>query len=161
MLNDFVKESAPLEVPKAREIIPNIRREIENARQRNFSIIYLCDAHDEDDPEFKVWPVHCVKGTKGAEIVDELKPEDNDIVIEKVSYSGFYNTELDDILKKLGIKSLIVTGILTNICVLYTSVDALMRGYEIDVIEDCVAGINEEDHNFALRQLKQILKPRR
>lgn len=161
MLNDFVREGAPLEVPRAREIIPNIQREIEKARNNDYPVIYLCDAHKPDDPEFKIWPPHCVEGTEGAEVIDELKPAKGDFVIKKISYSGFYNTKLEELLKSLGVQKLFLTGIVTNICVLYTGVDALMRGFEVEVIEDCVAGLNEEDHKFAIRQLKEILKPRR
>lgn len=161
MLNDFVREGAPLEVPRAREIIPNIQREIEKARNNDYPVIYLCDVHKSDDPEFKIWPPHCVEGTEGAEVIDELKPAKGDFVIKKISYSGFYNTKLEELLKSLGVQKLFLTGIVTNICVLYTGVDALMRGFEVEVIEDCVAGLNEEDHKFAIRQLKEILKPRR
>lgn len=161
MLNDFVREGAPLEVPRAREIIPNIQREIEKARKNDYPVIYLCDAHKLDDPEFKIWPPHCVEGTEGAEVIDELKPAKGDFVVKKISYSGFYNTKLEELLKSLGVQKLFLTGIVTNICVLYTGVDALMRGFEVEVIEDCVAGLNEEDHKFAIRQLKEILKPRR
>lgn len=161
MLNDFVKEGAPLEVSKARQIIPNIKREIERARTLDIPIIYICDAHKPNDPEFKIWPVHCLEDTQGAEIIFELKPKKSDFIVKKVSYSGFYNTKLEELLKSLGVQKLIMTGILTNICVLYTGVDALMRGFEIEVKDDCVAGINEDDHKFALRQLKEVLKVRR
>lgn len=161
MLNDFVREEAPLEVPKSREIISNIKREIDKARQNEIPVIYLCDAHKPDDPEFKIWPPHCVEGTEGADVIEELKPDKDDFIVKKVSYSGFYNTKLEELLKSLGVQKLLLTGIVTNICVLYTGVDALMRGFEVEVIEDCVAGLNEDDHKFALRQLKEILKPRR
>ncbi|RKY37968.1 MAG: cysteine hydrolase [Candidatus Omnitrophota bacterium] len=161
MLNDFVHEGAPLEVPKSREIISNIKREIDKARQNEIPVIYLCDAHKPDDPEFKIWPPHCVEGTEGADVIEELKPDKDDFIVKKVSYSGFYNTKLEELLKSLGVQRLLLTGIVTNICVLYTGVDALMRGFEVEVIEDCVAGLNEDDHKFALRQLKEILKPRR
>lgn len=161
MLNDFVLKGAPLEVPRAQEIIPRIKEELEKARGAKIPIIYICDAHRRDDPEFKVWPVHAVKGTKGAQIIKELEPHKNDYIILKTTYSGFYRTRLEGLLKKLRIEELIVTGILTNICVLYTAVDALMRGYQVIIPEGCVAGINSDDERFALRQIREILKPRR
>lgn len=161
MLNDFVREKAPLEVPGSREIIFNIKREIEKARQNEMPVIYLCDAHKPDDPEFKIWPPHCIEGTEGAEVIEELKPDKDDFIVKKVSYSGFYNTKLEELLKSLGVQKLFLTGIVTNICVLYTGVDALMRGFEVEIIEDCVAGLNNDDHKFAIRQLKEVLKPRR
>ncbi|HID09812.1 MAG TPA: cysteine hydrolase, partial [Candidatus Latescibacteria bacterium] len=96
MLNDFVREGAPLEVSKTREVLPNIRRELERARREGMPVIYLCDRHRPDDPEFKAWPPHAVVGTDGAEVVQELAPQDGDLVIPKVSYSGFFRTDLED-----------------------------------------------------------------
>lgn len=161
MLNDFVLEGAPLEVPDARKIVVSIRAQIEKARERNIPIFYLCDRHRADDPEFKVWPRHAVQGTPGAEVIAELAPAEGDCVVPKVSYSGFFQTDLDARLRTSGIEHLILTGCVTNICVLYTAVDAYMRGYTVDVPEDCVAGLNEDDHRFALRQIREVLKPRR
>lgn len=161
MLNDFLKEGAPLEVPKAREIVPHLRRELEQARKEEVPVIFICDAHKPDDPEFKIWPPHCIEGTPGAEVIEELRPQPDDFIVKKVSYSGFYNTKLEELLRSLGVQKLVLTGILTNICVLYTGVDALMRGFMVEVKDDCLAGLNEEDHRFALRQLREVLKPRR
>jgi len=156
MLNDFVLEGAPLQVPNAKSIIPNIKREIDKARKEGYPVIYVCDAHDEDDDEFKIWPHHCVKGTKGAEVVEELKPSDGDIVVEKTRYSGFFNTNLDEILKDLGVEQLIVTGLVTNICVMYTVADAVSRGYKVVVPKDCIIGLDEDGHKFGLMQLEKV-----
>ncbi len=158
MLNDFVLKGAVLEVPAAREIIPNLKERIDEGREKKIPIIYICDSHTEDDKEFKIWSPHAIRGTKGAKIVKELSPEPGDYLVEKTTYSGFYNTELDDLLKKLDVNELIVTGTVTNICVMYTVSDAVLRGYKVTVPEDCVAGLNEEDHQFALKQMKNILK---
>jgi len=158
MLNDFVLKGAVLEVPAARNIIPNLKKSIDEAREKKIPIIYICDSHAEDDKEFEIFPPHAVKGTKGAQVVEELSPKHRDYLVEKTTYSGFYNTELDDLLKKLDVNELIVTGIVTNICVMYTVYDAFLRGYRVIVPEDCVAGLNEEDHKFALKQMRNILK---
>lgn len=159
MLNDFIKRGAPLEVPKARGIIRNIRRELEKARRAGIPVIYCCDRHEPRDQEFEVWPPHAVRGTQGAEIIEELRPIKGEPVVAKKTYSAFYHTSLEKILKRLGVKHLILTGVVTNICILYTAVDAYMRGYEITVPEDCVAGLKAEDSLFALRQIKGILRP--
>jgi len=158
MLNDFILPGAPLEVPKAREIISTLKGEIDEARRNEIPIIYICDAHKPNDPEFKIWPKHCVKGTKGAEVVSELKPEKGDFIVPKTTYSGFYKTKLDNLLKKLKVKKLIVSGILTNICVLYTVSDATLRGYPVTVLKNCVTSLTDEEHNFALRQMEKVLK---
>ncbi|HHT9131547.1 MAG TPA: cysteine hydrolase family protein [Candidatus Tripitaka californicus] len=159
MLNDFIKRGAPLEVPKARGIIRNIRREREKARKAGIPVIYCCDRHEPRDREFEVWPPHAVRGTQGAEIIEELRPIKGEPVVAKKTYSAFYRTSLEKTLKGLGVKHLILTGVVTNICILYTAVDAYMRGYEITVPEDCVAGLKAGDSLFALRQIKGVLRP--
>lgn len=159
MLNDFVQAGAPLEVPGAQGIISNIKKKIEEARREKIPVIYLCDAHAPDDPEFRVWPKHAVRGSYGAAVIEELKPEKKDSIILKTTYSGFFGTRLDTLLKKLKPKQLIATGVCTEICVLYTVADAYMRGYEVDVPEGCVSGLTQEDHEFALKQMKYVLKP--
>ena len=158
MLRDFVEKGAPLEVPKARGIVANIRREINKARRNNIPVIYSCDSHLKDDREFAIWPPHAVKGTLGAEVIDELKPREGDIVIRTGTYSGFFRTSLDKTLKELGVRRLILTGVVTNICILYTAVDAYMRGYEVSVPEDCVTALRAADHRFAMRQISETLK---
>ncbi|MDI6728616.1 MAG: isochorismatase family cysteine hydrolase [Thermodesulfovibrionales bacterium] len=159
MLNDFVLQGAPLEVPETRKIIPTIKREIEAARKEGKPVIYVCDAHEPDDKEFSKfgWPVHAVKGTAGAQVVDELKPQVDDIIIEKTTYSGFYNTILDETLKVLGIESLRLTGCVTHICVMFTASDAVLRDYKVTVVKDGVAGLSEEDHEAALRIMKNVM----
>jgi nicotinamidase-related amidase len=158
MLNDFLLEGAPLEVPKGREIVSALKGRIEEARREGVPVIYICDNHDKNDEEFKVWPPHAISGTKGAEVIKELKPEEKDYIIEKKRYSGFFETGLDSTLEELGIKELIITGLVTNICILYTTADAVMRGYEVTVPKDSIAALNEEDGKFALNQMENILK---
>lgn len=158
MLNDFILPGAPLEVPKAREIIPNLKTKIDEMRKRRVPVVYICDSHRENDPEFKIWLAHCVKGTEGAEVVNELKPQKDDYVVTKTTYSGFFKTKLDYLLKRLKVKGLIVCGILTNICVLYTVSDAVLRGYSVTVLKDCVTSLTNEEHSFALQQMGKVLK---
>ncbi|GBE00185.1 peroxyureidoacrylate/ureidoacrylate amidohydrolase RutB [bacterium BMS3Abin07] len=159
MLNDFVDEDAPLHVPDTGKVIPVIKKEIDRARAADVPVIYICDAHDEDDIEFKRfgWPPHAVKGTRGAEVVDELKPESGDVIIKKTTYSGFYNTSLDRELKRLGVRKVRLTGCVTHICVMFTASDAVLRGYDVDVISDGVAGLDSEDHEAALRIMKNVM----
>ncbi len=159
MLNDFVLEDAPLEVPEARKVIPNIKKELDKARAEGMPVIYICDAHAPDDKEFANfgWPAHAVKGTKGAKVVDELKPKKGDIVIEKTTYSGFYNTKLNETLKKLNVDSLRLTGCVTHICIMFTASDAVLRGYKVAVVEKGVAGLAKEDNDAALRIMKNVM----
>ncbi len=158
MLNDFVREGAPLEVPSTREIIPVIKEEIEKARSAGNPILYICDAHDPDDPEFKIWPPHAVKGTEGAKVIDELAPQSRDIIVEKTTYNGFYKTDLEEILRDIGVTTVRLTGCVTHICVLYTAAGARVRGFDVKVVERGVAPLSLEDHQCALRQMKEVLK---
>ena len=157
MLNDFVLENAPLEVPSTRTLLSNIKREIDKAHNERTTVIYVCDAHDPDDKEFTIWPHHCVKGSRGAQVVDDLNPQDTDIIVEKKTYSGFYETMLDKVLKGLAITDLTITGCVTNICIMYTASDAVLRGYKVTVPRDCSAGLDPDDDKFAFKQMKNIL----
>ena len=158
MLNDFVLKGAPLEVARARAIVANIKREINKSRKKHIPIIYCCDGHRPADLEFSLWPKHAVKGTVGAQVIDELKPHKNDHMIIKPSYSCFFKTTLDKLLKQLGITHVILTGVATNICILYTVAEASMRGYKVIIPENCVAALTQGDHQFALQQMKRVFQ---
>jgi nicotinamidase-related amidase len=159
MLNDFVREGAPLEVSETRKVIPAIQREIEIARKEGRPVIYVCDTHASDDREFSKfgWPAHAVKGTKGGEVIEELKPRQGDLIVEKTTYSAFYSTNLEETLKALGVDSLRLTGCVIHICILFTAADAVLRDYAVAVVEQGVAGISREDHVAALRIMKNVL----
>lgn len=159
MLNDFVLKGAPLEVQRARQIVPAIKKRLARAAREHVPVIYVCDKHRKDDPEFKVWPKHAVNGSSGSEIIADLKPRSRDYIIDKTTYSAFYRTKLEKHLKKLGTKKIVITGLVTEICVLYTSMEACLRGFQVEVPEDCVAGMTDSDHRFALRQIEKYHKP--
>ncbi|MEW6234428.1 MAG: isochorismatase family cysteine hydrolase [Candidatus Omnitrophota bacterium] len=159
MLNDFVIDGAPLQVPGAQNIIPNIQREMEKARREGTPVFYLCDSHAPGDPELAVWPPHAMKGTRGAEIVEELAPREGDVVIEKTRYDGFYLTDLEEQLRARGVSELILTGVCTEICVHYTGASALMRGFKVTVPDDCVQGLSAENAKSALNMLMRVLQP--
>jgi nicotinamidase-related amidase len=158
MLNDFVLPEAPLEVPAARAIVPAIRRRIDRAIEEASPVVYLCDAHAEDDPEFEIWPAHAVKGSIGAAVVEELKPRTEDLVVEKTTYSAFYGTRLEESLKEMGIERITITGILTNICVFFTAMEAVVRGFGVKVARDSVAALTKDEHDFALDQMAKVLR---
>jgi nicotinamidase/pyrazinamidase len=158
MLNDYVLDRAPLKVPNIEKIIEPIKKEIGKAGNACYPVIYLCDSHEKDDNEFKMFPPHAVRNTEGSKIIEELKPRGSDIIVRKSAFSGFFNTDLDKILQKLSIRKLIVTGNITNISIFYTAIDAVIRGFDVDVIKSAVIGLNRRDHNFALDQMQKILK---
>ncbi len=158
MLNDFVRPGAPLEVPETRAILPALRRRIGKARRDGELVVYLCDSHRKDDPEFTRmgWPPHAVEGTPGAGVVASIAPEPGDVVVEKRTYSGFYGTTLHFILRRHGIRRLTIAGCVTNICILFISAEATIRGYDATVDERYVAGLSRKDHAFALDQMEKV-----
>jgi len=159
MLNDFVLKGSPLEVPDTVRVITPIQDKIRNARGSATPIIYICDAHEKNDQEFvrMGWPPHALAGSRGAQVIEQLKPSAHDTIIYKKSYSGFFETDLDKVLKEAEVSQLLVTGCVTNICVLYTAADAVQRGYKVTVFKDCVAALNQRDHAFALQQMQDVL----
>jgi nicotinamidase-related amidase len=159
MLRDFVLPKASLEVPETRKILPALGRRIRRARRNGELVVYVCDSHRKRDPEFSRmgWPPHAVAGTPGAAVVPKIAPEPGDVVVEKTTYSGFHRTALHAVLRRNGIGKLSLSGCVTNICILYTAADAVLRGYEVDVDEKIVAGLDPASHAFALDQMERVL----
>lgn len=159
MLNDFVRPGAPLEVPATREIVPALRRRIAKARRDGELVVYVCDAHRKNDPEFSGmgWPPHAVGGTEGSGVYPAISPEPGDVVIEKQTYFGFYRTPLESTLRRHGIRDLTLAGCVTNICILYIAAECRVRGYEVTVDERQVAALSRKDHVWALDQMERVL----
>lgn len=158
MLNDFIQEDGVLSIgDPASRVVENVTREIKQARNKELPIIYICDTHHEDDAEFEMFPRHCVEETKGAEVISEIAPNPADYIIHKRRYSAFFGTDLDLTLRELGVEKLILTGVCTNICVLYTAADARNYGYKVQVIEDAVGSFDEEAHKWALKEMESTL----
>ena len=158
MQNDFVHEHGSLRVPTAADTVPKIKKLIMKAKSSNVMIIYTKDTHYEDDPEYRIWGVHVKKNTWGWEIIDELRPTDKDIVIEKTRYDAFYGTPLDDFLRIHMVKNLVITGTVANICVLQTAASAAMRWYKVVVPIDGISALNDFDLWLTLRQIDFVYK---
>lgn len=159
MLNDFV--TGKLEAKRAKHIIPNIKKLVKAARKINVPVIYSNDAHYPQDVEVtRKWGKHAIKGTEGAEVIPELKTAKKDYVVEKRTYSSFYETGLDPLLRSLyndeGAKTIILGGLHTNICVRHTAADAFFRGYKIIIAADGVEAFTQEDHEQGLKYLEYV-----
>lgn len=154
LVNDFVTGKLPCE--RASRIIPNVKRLADGARKAGIPVIYSNDAHLPTDFELKIWGEHSMKGTKGAEIIPELASEKGDYVTEKRTYSAFFETPVDTILRAHDVKNVILTGLHTNICDRHTTADAFFRGYSPVIPEDGVEALTEEDHKSGLEYLKTI-----
>jgi nicotinamidase-related amidase len=159
MLNDFL--TGDLMCKRCAHIVPNLQKLVAAAHKHGVPVIYANDAHLPVDEEVvERWGKHAIKGTKGAEVIPQLKPTSKDYVVEKRTYSGFHETGLDMLLRSLcggkGIRIVILTGLHTNICVRHTAADAFFRGYKIMIAEDGVEAFTQKDHEDGLKYLKEI-----
>ncbi|MDH4299696.1 MAG: nicotinate phosphoribosyltransferase [Dehalococcoidia bacterium] len=160
MLRGFLEEGYPLYCgSEARGIIPNVQKLLDRELKRGSRIFYLCDHHVPNDPEFKMFPPHCVEGTEEAELIPELSQYPGDIIPKK-TFSSFYNTPLDKRLKAIRPKTIVVCGVTTHICVLQVVIDGRNRGYEVEVPVDCVASFDKKAHFFALDYMEKVLGAR-
>ena len=158
MINDFV--TGVFKSDRAAKIIPNIKALLEYTRKQKVPIVYATDAHLPNvDPEFDVWGSHAVAGSRGAEIIDELKPHKGDFRVLKRKYSAFQGTDLDQLLRELKIDTVILTGVVTDICIQHTAADAFFRGYKIIVPKDCVEAVDAKTQEEAIRYIKKAYGP--
>ncbi len=157
MLRGFMEEGHPLYCgAKARCIIPNIQSLLERELALGYRVFFICDHHDPDDPEFKMFPPHCIAGTVEAEVIPELAKYSGEIIPKK-RYSAFFGTLLEAKLKELKPEKIIVCGVCTDICVLHTVADARNRDYQVEVPTDGVASFDEKAHQFALEHMEKVL----
>lgn len=157
MLNDFLKPGGRMVLKGAEILITPVHRLLTQARKTGIKVIYVNDSHRPGltyDREFKKRSEHCIEGTWGAEVIDEIKPTKKDLVVLKHRYSGFYETDLDLTLKDLCIDTVIVVGVVTNICVRSTIHDAFFRGYKVIVPRDCVMATGEREQESSLYDIE-------
>ena len=153
MLNDFCKPGGAMVLPDCDRLLAPQQRVIAAARTVGAAVVFVNDAHRpdlRDDREFAKRTPHCIEGTWGAAVIDELAPEPEDLMVTKRRYSGFFNTDLDLTLKDMRIDNLIVMGVVTNICVRATVHDAFFHGYQVVVPEDCVAATGPREQESSL-----------
>jgi nicotinamidase-related amidase len=158
--NDFF--TGPLKIKRDINIVEPMQRLVVAARKNEVPVIYTIDAHYPQDVEVvRKWGNHAIKGTEGAQVIPELKPDESkDYIVEKRTYSGFYETGLDPLLRSLykgdGVKTVILGGVHTNMCIRHTSADAFFRGYQIIIAKDCVEAFTVEDHEQGLKYLEYV-----
>ncbi|OIK10176.1 isochorismatase [Bacillus sp. MUM 116] len=144
LLIDLQKESGTSDVVGMSEIVQNAELLVRTCRERGIPIIYTRHIGRADgiglankEPVNKQGePIYYHAEMENIEIIDEIKPRKNDIVVDKYRYSGFYESSLDLMLKSLGINHLIVGGVLTDCCVLATVLDAYYRDYQVNLVKD-------------------------
>ena len=155
MLNDFV--TGALKCDRGLAIVPKTAQLLKSAREHDVPVIFCNDAHIKGvDHELKLWGDHAIVGTKGAEVIPELELCDKDYVVPKRRYSGFFHTDLDLLLKELGIETVIMTGLHTHMCVRHTSADAYCLGYEVVVAKDATDSFTKLDYDYGIDYLKTV-----
>ncbi len=163
VLNGFCKEGN-LASPRCAAAIPRIRAIVEARQRAGDELIFLADTHDPNDREFEVFPPHCIRGTSEAEVVDELQPLLKEArLIRKRRYSGFFETDLDAVLRRADPQEVTVVGVCTDICVMHTVADLRNRDYRVTVPADGVETFDAPGHpgdptqRFALDHLRSVL----
>ena len=136
---------------KMKGIVPRTKLLLNEARKRGILIVYANDSHLPTDPWLNYFRGCAIRGTEDAEIIDELKPQENDLVIEKRRMSAFFKTDLDQILRERDIDTVAVTGINSIACVLFTAADAASYVFETILVRDCCASHEEEFHRAVMK----------
>jgi ureidoacrylate peracid hydrolase len=151
MINEFLEDGGLMVLASGRALYQPIQQLVDAAHAAGAKVVWLRDEHDDlFDPEFRKRIVHCLKGTWGTQIVDALKPGPNDIILPNPTYNGFFRTPLHETLQRLGVTTVIMTGVVTNICVRSTCHDAFFLGYNVLVPEQCVAATSEREQASSL-----------
>jgi nicotinamidase-related amidase len=137
----------------------NLAKLKSKAKKANVPVVYVNDNFGKWQSDFKKLLEHCLdESVRGSEIVKMLAPDEEDYFVLKPKNSGFYSTTLDLLLEHLDCKTLVLTGVATDVCILFTANDAYMRDFDLIVLRDCVAANDENENEHALKYLKKILK---
>jgi len=154
MLKDFFIDGGAMVLDGGDILYEPHQKLLTAARNIDMPIFWLNQDLPPDDSLFQTRAVHCLSGTWGAEIVDEIPVDETDIVISKRRYSGFFQTALDLNLRERGIDTVIVTGVVTNICVRSTVHDAFFLSYRVLVPEDLVMATSIQAQKVTLYDIE-------
>ncbi len=155
MLKGFLESGYPLFCgEEARKIIPNVIKLL--SENKDNAVLYICDSHSPDDPEFKMFPLHCIKGSDEAELIEELKPYPG-VIIPKNRFSAFFKTDLERRLEEIKPEIITVVGVCTDICILYSVADLRARGYNVIVPVSCVSSFDQKGHEWAIQHMDKVL----
>jgi len=158
-INDLEFSGGDRILPAALEMAKNIRALKQEAKQHKIPTIYVNDNFGRWQSDLNRLIEHCIEDdTRGKDVVELILPDDDDYFVLKPKHSGFFSTTLDILLEYLKVRTLILTGLQTNICVLFTANEAYMRDFYLVAPSDCSASETKEDHDYALEQMRKILK---
>lgn len=173
--SDFMLPGGKLYVPGAEKLLPNIRKLTDAARQGQVFLVSHGCYHTKDDPEFKTFPPHCIKGTAGAAYVPEALTEKvftvpNDstvklppdltpyqqIHLEKQTLDIFESRHANELVKRLPAAEFVVFGVVTEYCVRFAAKGLLERGRRVSVVQDAIETLKTEDGERAIAELKTL-----
>lgn len=156
MLNDFISPRGKLYFEKGQGVLAPCVRLKEAFKAAGLPVVYDNDAHPEDSEEFNVWPPHCIRGSFGAKVVEELTPEEGDIVMEKDSLSLFSVPEAAITLRARWITELYLCGVATEYCVLHAALDGIAAGFVVNVVDGAIAGVDlkQGDADRAIAEMR-------
>jgi nicotinamidase-related amidase len=157
---DMQSEGCQRHGPTLKPVIENIRALLDRFRQGNGTIIHVQSVRAKDHPEFTVFgkDYSLIENTPAVEFIEELKPLRNEIVVQKFSHDCFYQTTMEDELRKMDLRPcrdrIVVTGIGSNNCVYHAVIGFHIRNYFVIVPEDCIHASRPEGQQFALSQFR-------
>ena len=162
MLNDFVRKNGLLYCGESADrIVSFVVDKVKEFTDKRLPVIFIMDAHDPKDLEFKKFPPHCIYGTEGAAVIDELKSLVEEysfaIRVPKNRFSGFFRTNMNEIMRDLKPEIVEVVGLCTHICVMYTVEELCNRDYRVLVHRRGIASFDTEAHNWAIKQMSEVL----
>jgi nicotinamidase-related amidase len=159
VINDLEFPEGEKLLPRALPMAKRLVRLKKRAKQAGISVVYVNDNFGKWRSDFRKQVAHCLEDeTCGAPLVRLLAPEEDDYFVLKPKHSGFFSTTLDTLLDYLRAKTLILTGLTGDNCVLFTAHDAYLRDFHLFVPSDCVASIDPLENHHALRQMQRLLK---
>jgi nicotinamidase-related amidase len=159
VINDLAFEGSEPLVRQAPAMAERIAALKTRAKAAKIPVVYINDNFGRWQSDFRRLVEHCLNdGVPGEPLVRRLLPDDDDYFVLKPKHSAFFETTLDTLLAYLGAKTLILTGIAGNICILFSANDAYMRDYNLVVPSDCVISNTREDNDYALQQIQKVLK---
>lgn len=159
VINDLEFEGGEQLLAHALPMAEKIRALRQRAVTARIPVVYVNDNFGKWRSDFGAQVEHCSKdGVRGKPVVELLQPGADDYFVLKPKHSGFFSTTLDTLLQYLNCRTLILTGMAAEVCVLFTANDAYMRDFQLIVPGDCVASIEMEQAKYALRQMKTVLK---
>jgi len=159
---------AQIDLPFLIGTIPNVKRLADAFRAAGRPVVYLALVlkPDYSDAAFPYWRVgiepgsgnrtHCVEGTWGAQIIDDLKPQEGEHLVVKRGFGGFSNAPLDTVLRNLGVTTCVVSGVTTCVCVSTTVRGGVEYNYRMILVGDAVADVDRDAHDAELRTMARI-----